>query len=137
MFARFLALLTFLFCVSCNTASEPVTWQEDKNGITYWLVADSIGTDTLSFGKKIKLQLEILKSDSIIYDSRSRGAALELIYTERLFQGSLQSALAIMTPGDSALLKMKSTQFYPEGRPKGLGENDSIDCRIKLIEILP
>lgn len=114
-----------------------VTWQKDDKGINFWIVGDVPGTDTLKIGNKFKLQLEILSSDSIIYDSRQRGEALEFVYTEKLFSGTFGSALQLMTPGDSALLKMRVDQFYPNGKPRGLAKEDSINCRIKLVGLLP
>ena len=136
MCARLLLLFSILLCLSCKTEKK-LTWQEDESGIQYWLVADSLGTDSLTYGNKVKLQLEILKADSPIYDSRQRGEAIELIYNEQLFGGSLNSALGQMTVGDSSLLKMQADQFYPAGRPNGLGAKDSLNFRIKLLEILP
>ncbi|GEM_PF-4193143 len=130
-----LILVSILLFLSCKT-EEPITWQEDEKGIQYWVVADSIGTDSVSLGNKMKLQMEILIADSTIYDSRERGEAIELIYSEILFRGSLNSVLEQMTAGDSSLVKMRADQFYPESRPEGISAADSIDFRIKLLEIL-
>lgn len=117
--------------------SEPF-WQQTEGG-TYYHIYEAGEGASLQLRDQLKFHLSIMKSsDSTeVFDSKSKVEALEFEYSSVLFNGAFREVLPLVQVGDSVLIKMPAAQFYGKSFPDELNKEDTIECAVKFLEILP
>lgn len=139
--ALFLMAIAALFMTSCDN-SHP-GFKKSDTGVYYQILSHDANAPAIKAdsGMFFKLSMSYGTVDSLIFDANQTSEIFELPYTEPMFKGDINDALALLSVGDSAVFIIKADSFFlktaqsPEV-PELFKENNDLYFWVNVHEIL-
>jgi FKBP-type peptidyl-prolyl cis-trans isomerase len=133
---RLFNLLIFGFLIIAAGCNPYPDFQKHEGGLFSKFHVKNGGTKPVITNIAV-IDLLYRTKDSVFYDSRSTGASINLTLNKPDYRGDLNTALQMMSPGDSATFIMKADSFFIKTLkynrlPKGLKKDEVIFLEVKM-----
>jgi FKBP-type peptidyl-prolyl cis-trans isomerase len=102
-------ILTFL-SFSCGTDQEG--YRSTDNGLSYKFI-DNVSGDAPQIGDLMVMHIAYYTNrDSLLFDSKILADSFSVSLVEPTFRGGVEEGFAMMSPGDSALFKVRADSLF-------------------------
>ncbi len=129
--------LIFLLSYSCKTEQK---YQTDANGLEYHFIEQNKEREKAKIGDLIQVRFKIYHKDSLLEDSKTFWDKVDMQIQKPKFKGSnIESALTMMSAGDSAHFLIDAHKFYRYNKKEPLPDfikiGDKLRFEIRLLKI--
>jgi FKBP-type peptidyl-prolyl cis-trans isomerase FkpA len=118
---------------------KPKGFTKLKSGLEYQIVKDEKGDKKAVEGSMIKLHIQTLVGDSVIFDSRKQNGnePIQAQVTKPAMAGDVMEGFPLLTAGDSAVFRVAADSVFKDStqKPPFVKKGDMMGFRVKLVSV--
>lgn len=131
------ALASFLCAISLFACKQKPSYKKLSSGVSYMIVNDVKGDKLPKDGNLIKLNLTTQIKDSVVFESikANNGKPIEAMMVKPAFNGDPMEVFALLSEGDSAVIKVPVDSLLRQGMPPFTKSGDTVTFYVKMVAI--
>lgn len=118
---------------------KPKGFKKLDSGLEYQIVKDEKGDKKATEGSMIKMHIQTLINDSIIFDSRKQNGnePISTPVQKPQQKGDVMEGFTLLSAGDSAIFRISTDSVFKDSmsRPPFVKKGDMMSFRVKMVSV--